>query len=259
MPLVHDRRGSGPPLVLIHGIGSRRGVWSPVVPLLAADHELIAPDLPGFGESPTLPAGVTPTVDALADAVEAFIEQVGLERPHVAGNSLGGGIALELGRRGVVSSVAALSPVGFWSPAEARYGRATLRLSRLFARRARGLALQLAQSPLGRRAAFNLFYGRPERKDPDELAADVVALGDAPGWEATLPITRSYVFERGEQLRVPVTIGWGTKDRLLIPRQAERARVRLPQARHVPLPGCGHVPMSDDPDGVAALLRIASA
>jgi pimeloyl-ACP methyl ester carboxylesterase len=257
--MAFARRGSGPPLVLIHGIGSRQGVWDPVVPLLAADHEVIALDLPGFGASPTLPAGTTPTVEALADAVEAFIAELGLERPHVAGNSLGGGISLELGRRGAVSSVAALSPVGFWSPAEARYGRAMLRLSRLSARRARGAALKLAQSPAGRRAAFNLFYGRPERKDPAQLAADVVALGEAPGWEATLPITRSYVFQHGEQLDVPVTIGWGTRDRLLIPRQAERARARLPQARHVPLPGCGHVPMSDDPEGVAALLRIASA
>jgi pimeloyl-ACP methyl ester carboxylesterase len=58
---------------------------------------------------------------------------------------------------------------------------------------------------------------------------------------------------------VPVTIGWGTRDRLLIPRQAERARVMLPQARHVPLPGCGHIPMSDDPEGVAALLLAGSA
>jgi pimeloyl-ACP methyl ester carboxylesterase len=62
-----------------------------------------------------------------------------------------------------------------------------------------------------------------------------------------------------EQIRVPVTIVWGTRDRLRIPRQAQRARATLPQARHVPLPRCGHVPMRDDPDAVAALLREASA
>jgi len=72
-------------------------------------------------------------------------------------------------------------------------------------------------------------------------------------------MSREYVFQDGAQLRVPVTIGWGTRDRLLIPRQAERARPLLPQARHVPLPGCGHIPMSDDPDGVAALLLTTSA
>jgi pimeloyl-ACP methyl ester carboxylesterase len=58
---------------------------------------------------------------------------------------------------------------------------------------------------------------------------------------------------------VPVTVGWGTRDRLLVPRQAQRARAALPQARHVPLPACGHIPMSDDPDGVAALLLAGSA
>jgi pimeloyl-ACP methyl ester carboxylesterase len=56
-----------------------------------------------------------------------------------------------------------------------------------------------------------------------------------------------------------VTIGWGVHDRLLLARQAERARAALPSARHVPLPGCGHVPMSDDPDGVATLLLQTSA
>ena len=53
---------------------------------------------------------------------------------------------------------------------------------------------------------------------------------------------------------VPVTVAWGTQDRILRPHQAERARELLPQARHVPLPGCGHVPMSDDPDLVASLI-----
>jgi pimeloyl-ACP methyl ester carboxylesterase len=53
---------------------------------------------------------------------------------------------------------------------------------------------------------------------------------------------------------VPVTVAWGTHDRILRPSQAERARELLPQARHVPLPGCGHVPMSDDPDLVASLI-----
>jgi pimeloyl-ACP methyl ester carboxylesterase len=87
-----------------------------------------------------------------------------------------------------------------------------------------------------------------------------VQLAQAPGWEATLPISREYVFRDGAELDgVPVTIGWGTRDRLLIPRQAERARAMLPRARHVPLPGCGHIPMSDDPDGVAALLLAGSA
>lgn len=257
MRLAHDRSGSGPPLVLIHGIGSRRGVWKPVVPLLAAEREVLAVDLPGFGESPVL--AEKPTVEALARAVVAWWGELGIARPHVAGNSLGGGISLELARMGVVTSATALSPVGFWSPGEARYSRTMLRTSHFAAARLGPQMRWLVQSATGRQATIGLMHGRPARRDGAEAAEDLVQLARAPGWEATLPISREYTFRDGDELRVPVTIGWGTRDRLLIPRQAERARAALPRARHVPLPGCGHIPMSDDPEGVAALLLAGSA
>ena len=172
----------------------------------------------------------------------------------MAGNSLGGGIALELARMGVVASATALSPVGFWSPGEARYGRTMLRVTHGLATRL-GPQMQRVRAArrAGRQATIGLMYGRPARRDGAEAAEDLVQLARAPGWEATLPMSREYVFRDGEELQVPVTIGWGTRDRLLIPRQAERARALLPRARHVPLPGCGHIPMSDDPEGVAAL------
>lgn len=259
MQLAFDRAGSGPPLVLIHGIGSRRGVWKPVVARLAEERDVVSVDVPGFGESPVLPAGEKPTVEALARAVAAWWGELGLSRPHVAGNSLGGGIALELARMGVVASATALSPIGFWSPAEARWGRTVLRVSHFAATRLGPQMQRLVRSPAGRQATIGLMYGRPARRDPDEAVADLVSLARAPGWEATLPISREYCFHDGGELRAPVTIGWGTRDRLLIPRQADRARAALPRARHVPLPGCGHIPMSDDPDGVAALLLAGSA
>jgi pimeloyl-ACP methyl ester carboxylesterase len=258
MQLAHDRTGSGQPLVLIHGIGSRRGVWKPVVPRLEAKRDVLCVDLPGFGESPVLASG-KPTVEALARAVADWWGELEIERPHVAGNSLGGGISLELARMGVVASATALSPVGFWSPGEARYGRAMLRVTHFSATRLGAQMQRIVQSPVGRQATIGLMHGRPAKRDGAEAAEDLVQLARAPGWEATLPVSREYAFHGGDELRVPVTIGWGTRDRLLIPRQAERARAMLPRARHVPLPGCGHIPMSDDPDGVAALLLAGSA
>src|SRR4051794_34193779 len=63
--LAHDRTGSGPPLLLLHGLGSCKEMWRPVVPMLAQEREVIAVDLPGFGASP---AGAQ-TVDAMADEV----------------------------------------------------------------------------------------------------------------------------------------------------------------------------------------------
>jgi pimeloyl-ACP methyl ester carboxylesterase len=256
--LAFDRRGSGPPLVLIHGIGSRRGVWKPVVPLLAAEREVMCPDLPGFGESPMLAGGERPSVAALARALVDWWTELGIDRPHVAGNSLGGGIVLELARMGVVASATALSPIGFWSPPEARYGRAMLRVTHFSASRFGAQLQRIVRSPVGRQLTIGLMYGRPRKRAGEEAVEDLVQLARAPGWEATLPISREYVFRDGEQLHVPVTIGWGTRDRLLIPRQAERARAALPQARHVPLPRCGHIPMSDDPEGVAALILASS-
>lgn len=259
MQLVYDRAGAGPPLVLVHGIGSRRGVWKPVVGRLAQERDVLCVDLPGFGDSPLLADGERPTVEALARAVASWWGDLGLDRPHVAGNSLGGAIALELARTGVVASATALSPIGFWSGAETRWGRLVLRNSRFAATRFGPQLQRAVRSAAGRQATIGLMYGRPARRDPDEAAADLVNLARAPGWDATLPISREYFFHDGDELRVPVTIGWGTRDRLLIPRQAERARAALPRARHVPLPGCGHIPMSDDPEGVAALLLAGSA
>jgi pimeloyl-ACP methyl ester carboxylesterase len=202
---------------------------------------------------------VAPTVDALADALVAWWVGLGLDRPHVAGNSLGGGIALELARRGVVASATALSPIGFWSRAENAYSTVILHASRRGARLFQPHLRRTVRSRAGHALALSVYYGRPARRAPTAAAADVAGLAEAPGFEATLPHVSAYRFRDGDELRVPVTIGWGTRDALLLPWQADRARAALPRARHVPLPGCGHVPMSDDPAGVAALLLTASA
>ena len=81
---------------------------------------------------------------------------------------------------------------------------------------------------------------------------------DAPAFEPALAAFGPYRFAAGDELRVPVTIAWGTRDALLIPRQAARARRLLPSARHVTLQGCGHVPFHDDPEAVAAVLLAGS-
>src|ERR671925_414817 len=98
MSLAHERRGEGEPLVLVHGIGSQWQGWTPVLDALAREREVIALDLPGFGASPGLDR--RPTPEALAAAVGAFLDELDLADAHVVGNSLGGGIALELGRAG---------------------------------------------------------------------------------------------------------------------------------------------------------------
>jgi pimeloyl-ACP methyl ester carboxylesterase len=227
---------------------------------LEGERETIAIDLPGFGESPSLPDGSEPTVETLAATVAAWLAAQGIERPHVAGNSLGGGIALELARLGAVASAAALSPIGFGNDAERAYGNAVLRTSRFAASRFTAQLQRLVQSPRGRAVALGTYYAKPARRDPAAAADDLAALARATSFAATLPYVHRYRFGDGAALDgVPVTIGWGTRDRLLPPWQAQRARAQLPRARHVPLPECGHIPMSDDPAAVAALLLQASS
>ncbi|WP_019633520.1 alpha/beta fold hydrolase [Actinomadura atramentaria] len=253
MDLVFERRGSGPPLVLLHGIGHRWQGWEPVLDRLAGHRDVIAVDLPGFGASPPLPDGTPYTLDAALDVLAATFASLGVERPHIAGNSLGGLFALEAADRGLVSSVTALSPAGFYNAAELRYAMSALRLSRLAARVPDLVLDGLARSPRRRRAMFGMIYGRPDLIAADVLAADARALRDAVGFEPTLRAGGKVRFV-GECADVPVTIAWGTRDRVLRAGQAVRAQQRLPDARFVWLRNCGHVPMGDDPELVAKVL-----
>src|ERR1700754_142475 len=125
--LNHRRTGSGDPLVLMHGIGSRWQMWEPVIGPLAEHHDVIAVDLPGFGASPMPPPGTPPGIDSQIALVSEFLAQLGVERPHVAGNSMGGLLALEMAGRGLARSATALSPAGFASRSQMTYGKVALR------------------------------------------------------------------------------------------------------------------------------------
>jgi pimeloyl-ACP methyl ester carboxylesterase len=258
MELAHEREGSGPPLVLLAGIGMNARAWQPVRSRLAAERALTLIDLPGFGGSPTLPDGTDPTIEALTGAVERCLRELALERPHVAGNSLGGGVALELARRGAVASVTAISPVGFASEAESRFARLSLLASYALTARIRLVAPRLVTRPRLRRVLYGQLFARGERMTPAAALGHMDMLLQGDGFHATLPHTARYDFPAGD-LPVPATIAWGTRDALLLPTQARRARERLPGAHHVWLRGCGHVPTSDDPDQVAAVLLRGSA
>jgi pimeloyl-ACP methyl ester carboxylesterase len=259
MELNFHRAGSGEPLVLIHGIGSRWQVWEPVLPWLEADHDVVALDLPGFAASPPPPPGTPAGIAALTDLVGQFLNDLDLERPHVAGNSLGGWISLELARGGRARSATALSPAGFHNRLEAIYQRANLWTAVRAARLTAPVADRIATSTLARKVAFGAFVAHPERLTPADAAASSRALAGAAWFDETLPALVHEHFGNGASVRVPVTIAWGEKDRLLRPRQAPRAVRAIPGARLVVLRDCGHVPMYDDPEQVARVLLEGSA
>jgi pimeloyl-ACP methyl ester carboxylesterase len=257
--LNHRRSGTGEPLVLMHGIGSRWQMWEPVMGRLAEQHDVIAVDLPGFGASPMPPPGTPPGIDSLVALVSEFLGQLGVERPHVAGNSMGGLLALEMANRGLARSATALSPAGFASRAEMTYGRVSLWLSVRLARRTARYSETLFATAFGRKLGLNLLVARPERLTAAEAADNIGALAEAPWFDATLPALRAYEFPGAEAVEVPVTVAWGAKDRLLWPRQARRAARAIPRARVLLLDGCGHVPTWDDPEQVARVLLEGAA
>lgn len=215
---------------------------------LERSHDVLALDLPGFGESPSLPPGRRSTVPALADAVEHELAALGLEAPHLAGNSLGGWIALELARRGRARSVVALSPAGMWTARENAYATRLLRLQRSVAERLAPYAEAITGTAAGRAALFAGVTSRPWRLDPGEAAYAVPAAARAPGWRETLGWMSSNRASGLHEIRCPVRIAWGERDRLLLPRQGPRCVRLIPGAELRPLPGLGHIPMSDDPE-----------
>ncbi|MFB4288717.1 alpha/beta fold hydrolase [Nonomuraea sp. ATR24] len=256
MELAFERRGSGEPLILVHGIGHHWQAWLPVMDRLAAARTVIAVDLPGFGRSRGLPDGVPYTAESLADAVESFCALLGLREPHIAGNSLGGYIALELASRGTVRTATALSPAGFWSRAELLYCQAVLRAARASARALPpGQAGRTAESALGRTLSAGLLVAHPSRLTPTALTAGSQALAGSAGFDETLASFSGLMPPAPP--KSPITIAWGAHDRLLPRRQAVRA-ARWSGQRVKLLKGCGHVPMSDDPALVARVLLEAS-
>jgi pimeloyl-ACP methyl ester carboxylesterase len=232
--LAHVRRGRGPTLVVIRQL--EKPLWEPVVERLADERDVVAVDLPGMGDSPPLPEGETPSPEKLAAVLADWFRSVQLERPHVAGNSLGGGVAIELARAGAVRSATAISPVGLWTQAEAAYSVGSLRVAGAIARALGDRAGLVAGNPLGRTLAFGQLAWRP--------------------WRIPAPVAAYRV--RGFDDGVPVTIAWGQRDLMTPPYQRRRAARLLPGARQVMLRGCGHSPMVDDPDQVARVLLDAS-
>ncbi|HEX5225291.1 MAG TPA: alpha/beta fold hydrolase [Solirubrobacteraceae bacterium] len=256
----HHREGSGDPIVLLHGIGHHWQAWGPVVGLLAGELDVLACDSPGFGASAPLARGIEPTVPAYADAFEWFFAELGLRRPHVAGNSMGGAIALELARRRSVRSATAFSPAGFWTAAEARFCRLSLLALADTPVRARPAVEALARTRSGRSVLFRQTFGFPARLPAEEAVATLRDAWASPAFDRALELLPEYRCEAIADLRdVPVTVAWGTRDLLLPYRtQAPRARKLLPTATHLAL-GAGHVPFYDDAPAAAAAIRATVA
>lgn len=252
MGLSQIRAGSGPPLVLIHGLGGALATWEPVLERLAPYRDVIAVDMPGFGGSDLLPPGTPYSAVEMGRAITAHLGALGVERAHLAGNSLGAWVALEMAADGNGASVCGISPAGLWrkplGPGSYDARRAGKRL--------RPLVLAALRTRRGREAVLRSTVARPQNLSAAEAVRWVSGWLDAPAYDAANECMRTLVFERRDDVTVPVTIAWGDRDRLTGPPRPERMPAH---ARYLLKEGWGHTPTADDPDGVARLLLEASA
>ncbi|MGI9019464.1 MAG: alpha/beta fold hydrolase [Solirubrobacterales bacterium] len=247
MDLHYERSGDGPPLLLLHGLGGYGGLWQPVVERLREYRDLVVPDMPGFGRSPRLQAEGPATAGAIATPVIALCEELGIGRPHIGGNSLGAWVALEMAKRGKAASVTGISPAGLWRNAlgPRRYD------SHGLGRRLRPLVSVLMASEAGRTRVLRTTMARPEAVPAGEARTVVMNYLGAAGYREANEAMRAAPFEHDGLIDVPVTLVWGEEDRLL----GRPSRTRMPPGtRFFTVPGWGHTPTWDDPDGVARLL-----
>ena len=253
MEMNYIREGSGEPLLLIHGLGGSWRTWEPVLDDLTAERDVIAPDLPGHGDSPPLSGEVS--IETLADAVGSFLEATDLEGVDVVGNSMGGRLVLELARRGDVGATVALAPGGFWEGWERYYFYGTLAPSIRLVRSLEPALPQLAASPVGRSLLFAQFSAHPSELPASVVRDELQTFADSPSFDELLYRLAFGPEQAGSASTPgPVVLGWGRKDRVTLPRQAGRAMDRFPHARLHWFEDAGHYPHWDAPGEAVELI-----
>jgi pimeloyl-ACP methyl ester carboxylesterase len=251
------RGGSGPPLVCLHGFLGTWRTWELVLPALERHHEVLAVTLAGHAGGPPIEGDVGAAV--LADAIERSMDEAGFETAHIAGNSLGGYLALRLAARGRARTVVALAPAGGWAHGDESY-KDTLRFQSQMhelLKNATPHADAIVASADGRRRATRHLTTNFEHIPAELLAHQMRGAASCPAVGPLIDhATREGWTLDGERVACPVRVVWGTDDRLLPwPRAAARFRTEhLPHADWVELDGIGHCPQLDVPLETAQLI-----
>ena len=241
------RGGSGPPLVCLHGFMDTWRTWELVLPALERRHDVLAPTLLGHAGGPALDGKVSTA--AVVDAIEQAMDEAGFETADVAGNSLGGFLALQLAARGRAESVVALAPGGGWDDPVFEQGLVDhfTTLDELV-RAAAPHADTIMATAEGRRRATQYTTSRYEHIPAELLAHQLRGAAAC----AVHPLLAASLHEGWhldtDTIRCPVRIVWGSNDLVLPwPQAASRYVDRLPQADWIVLDGVGHCPQLDVP------------
>ena len=252
------RGGEGSPLVLLHGFTDTWRSWELVLPALEAKHDVLAPTLAGH-------TGGTPIADdedpeeAILAGVERAMDEAGFETANLAGNSLGGWVALKLAARGRATTVTALAPAGGWLvgdpafPATIQYFRDT----QLLLEQALPHADAIVASPEGRATATQMFASTAEHMSADLILHQMRGAADCPAVMRLIEHAEANGWNlEAEKIACPLRLVWGTADKILVPPGAA-ARFRqewIPQAEWVEIDGAGHCSQLDHPTESAQLI-----
>jgi pimeloyl-ACP methyl ester carboxylesterase len=255
MTLNYVRRGTGKPLLLLHGLGSSLKVWDLIIDELATQRDVIAMDLPGFGRSPALVGEVS--IHTLADAVTDFLTQHQLLGIDAVGNSMGARLVLELARRGkVVGAVVSLDPGGFWQGWQVAYFYHSVRLSAQVSKFVQPLLPPLVSNPLSRTVMFAQFSSHPWRIPAQVALNEFREFLPTPSFTKLLNSLAHGPPQQGAPAGsiANLVIGWGRQDRICPPSQAKLALKLFPDAHLHWFSNCGHVPQLDVPTETIALI-----
>lgn len=250
--MIHSvRRGNGPPLLLVHGLGGSWRSWTTILDALTPHREVIAIDLPGHGRSPA--EHDSGTFAGLVRSVEAFVKENDLRGIDIVGSSMGARIVLELARRGGVGDVVALDPGGFWRGWERTFFRTTIGASVRLLRAARSQLPALSGNPVTRTLLLAQLSAHPWRLDGDVVATELASYATTSTFDDLVNDLAAGPEQRGPAASSTgrISIAWGRHDRLCLPRQASRARVAFPSARLQWFEHSGHFPMWDEPEATA--------
>jgi pimeloyl-ACP methyl ester carboxylesterase len=267
MRIVHGhkrafvRAGSGPALLLLHGIGNNCQTWAGVIDRLAESHTVIAPDLLGHGASDK-PRGDY-SIAAYANGMRDLLTVLDIERATVVGHSLGGGIALQFAYEYpvFVERLVVVSSGGLGREVHPLLRAATLP----------GAELVLPLIAHERVLSAGVFVGRLLKRigleaapDLAEMARGYASLGDGGARQAFLHTLRAVLDPLGQRVSatdrlyllrdVPTLIAWGDRDRTIPVEHGRAAHRAIPGSRFVTIPGAAHFPHLERPAELAEAL-----
>jgi pimeloyl-ACP methyl ester carboxylesterase len=253
-PVSYYCQGSGPALVLIHGITSNADTWAKVMPALAKHYTVIAPDLLGHGQS-AKPRGDY-SLGAYASGVRDLLAVLGHESATVVGHSLGGGIAMQLAYQFPerVDRLVLVDSGGLGRDVNLVLRAATLPGSEIVLPILFKLGLRQAGSLVGRAARA---VGLHPNADIQGMAEGFASLEDIEARRAFVHTARSVIDPFGQRVdardrlylaeKMPTLVVWGDRDPMIPVHHGVQAHELMPGSRLEIFSGAGHFPFNDDP------------